>query len=98
MDLGSAAATAPVAAYCKNPRRSTAVLSSAIGALRDQGNPSLQNFRLGILGGKYLTPSHLRWVLVLSELLHPQPQRSEHYNERNLMARRRHSCTERTFA
>src|SRR5215469_6452177 len=34
MELGTAAATAPVAACFKNPRRSMDVLSSAIGTLR----------------------------------------------------------------
>src|SRR5580704_12090552 len=38
MEFGTAAATAPVAAYFRNPRRSSDVLSSAMGALRNRCN------------------------------------------------------------
>src|SRR5215470_395434 len=102
MEFGTAAATAPVAAYFRNPRRSTDVLSSAMGtsprSLQFSISPRtsvLASWMADILHpAGPLSTGVLKLVFQNSFIL----SISEHYNGQNLMARRRHSRNERTFA
>src|SRR5215467_1954668 len=100
MEFGTAAATAPVAAYFMNPRLSNDVLSSAIGALRDRCNfRSRSEFPFWHSGWRisYTRPALLSTgvsKLVFQNSLRPEQPRALEWGD-YLTAGRPHSRTER---